>query len=134
MKTLKSSAGGLFLLAGIALSGPVWALCPSPINLPNPATSTVQYGDAQSYALPLLGISVQSSPGQISDCPVIATGTDGNPTTTNVAGMDNAYETPSGTGGLPYFRTGDPLSSPDPGSLVRSRDKLRPPGTPNSPR
>jgi hypothetical protein len=119
MRTLKSySAGGLFLLAGIALSGQVWALCPDPINLPNPATSTVQYGDAQSYALPLLGISVQSSPGQIDDCPVLATGVNGVPMTTNVAGMDYAYSTPDGTGGLPYFRTGDPLSSPDPGALV----------------
>jgi hypothetical protein len=106
MKITKKYSVGLLMLAGIGLSSQVWAACPTAINLPNPLTSTVQYGDAQSYALPLLGISVQSSPGQIDDCPVLATGANGNPVTTNVAGMDNAYETPGGTGGLSYFSTG----------------------------
>ena len=115
MRTIKSYSAGLFLLAGVSLSGQLWAQnCPAPINLPDPLTSTVQYGDAQSYALPLLGISVQSSPGQIDICPVIATGANGNPVTTNVAGMDNAYATPGGTGGLPYFSTG----GTDPGAIA----------------
>ncbi|MGE5028114.1 MAG: hypothetical protein ACM3JK_06540, partial [Betaproteobacteria bacterium] len=115
MNATRNISAGLLLLAGIGLSGHVLAQnCPAPINLPNPATSTVQYGDALSYALPLLGINVQSSPGQIDTCPVIATGANGNPVTTNVAGMDNAYATPTGTGGLPHFSTG----GTDPGAPV----------------
>jgi PEP-CTERM motif-containing protein len=84
----------------------------------------VQYGDAQSFSLPvsqfLTGCTgpgctyyVGSSPGRIQDLIVVATGTNSNPATTNFAGMDNAYATPNGDG-TPFFRTGTTVS-PDPG-------------------
>lgn len=55
----------------------------------------VQYGDAQSYSLPIAGVNLQSSPGQIQDLIVVATGAEGNPVTTNSSGMDNAYSSPN---------------------------------------
>lgn len=76
----------------------------------------VQYGDAQSYSLPFGVIdkcggvkqgcqfNVDSSPGAIKDLVVLATGTENNPATTNFLGMDNAYRTPDGNGGAPFFR------------------------------
>jgi len=78
----------------------------------------VQYGDAQSYSLPYGVVDkcggntsgcpfyVQSSPGQISNLIVVATGTNNGPLNTNFAGMDNAYRTPDGNGGAPFFQTG----------------------------
>ncbi|HLO78425.1 MAG TPA: hypothetical protein VK196_18370, partial [Magnetospirillum sp.] len=76
----------------------------------------VQYGDGQSYSLPFAVIDqcggnkagcpyyVPSAPGQIDSLVVIATGTENGPTTTNFMGMDNAYRTPDGAGGAPFFR------------------------------
>lgn len=87
----------------------------------------VQYGDGQSYSLPVSQLlsggctgntgpgciyDIQSTPGQIKDLVVIATGATGTPVTTNFAGMDNAYPTPSGVSGSAFFRTG---TTPDPG-------------------
>lgn len=74
----------------------------------------VQYGDAQSYSMPIANyqygfntnngpFAIPSSPGQISSLTVLGTGSGGNPVTENFAGMDNAYATPSGVGGEPYF-------------------------------
>lgn len=74
----------------------------------------VQYGDAQSYSMPIANLqfgfntnngpyAIDSSPGQISALTVLGTGSSGNPVVTNSSGMDNAYATPSGSGGLPYF-------------------------------
>lgn len=76
----------------------------------------VQYGDARSYSLPF-GIAdqcggnasgcqfnVDSSPGAIKDLVVLATGTENGPATTNFLGMDNAYRTPDGNKGAPFFR------------------------------
>ncbi|TMA88950.1 MAG: PEP-CTERM sorting domain-containing protein [Deltaproteobacteria bacterium] len=88
----------------------------------------VQYGDGQSFALavdqiigppanctnPGCPFFIQSAPGQISDLIVIATGSGGNPITTNFPGMDNAYATPNGSG-ITFFRTGGAVTSPDPG-------------------
>jgi hypothetical protein len=78
-------------------------------------------GDFEVYSLPFLenlfgsGFSVQSSPGQIQDGIVIMTGASGGPVNNNPSGMDDAYGTPSGTSGLPYFRTGVPAGDfPDP--------------------
>jgi len=108
----------LFLAVPAAVMAPHDAsACPS-LNLPvATAANSVQLGDAISYGLPILGANLlPSAPGQISDCIVVATGSNGNPINQNAAGIDDAYPTPTGTGGLPYFRTGDPLSSPDPGS------------------
>jgi hypothetical protein len=110
---------GLLLCAGIGASTGVMAGCPSPIALPTATnTNSITFGDGISYSLPILGLNVQSSPGQIDDCIVIATGSSGTGVTTNFAGMDGAYATPSGTGGSTFFRTGDAVASPDPGQLA----------------
>lgn len=66
----------------------------------------VTYGDFNSYSLPIAGINVPSSPGQISNLVVVATGASGNPVNTNFSGMDNAYSTPSGVSGGNFFTTG----------------------------
>lgn len=77
----------------------------------------VQYGDAQSYSLPIACIqvgeaysgcryNVQSAPGQIKDLVVLATGAGGVPVNTNFAGMDNAYSMPTGRNGEAFMRTG----------------------------
>jgi hypothetical protein len=77
----------------------------------------VTYGDAQSYALALLNYQavgsnnpgdpyyVNSTPGAIKDLVVVATGASGTGVTTNVTGMDNAYATPNGKNGSPFFST-----------------------------
>jgi hypothetical protein len=77
----------------------------------------VQYGDAQSYSLPTLintacggntagcQYNVTSTPGAIKDLVVIATGSEGGGLTTNAAGMDDAYSTPSGVNGSTFFQT-----------------------------
>jgi hypothetical protein len=81
----------------------------------------VTYGDGNSYSLPVLGLIydiingggtgpgspyyVASSPGQISSLTVIGTGSSGQPITTNYPGMDNAYPTPTGVNGSPFFST-----------------------------
>jgi len=86
----------------------------------------VQYGDAQSYSLPIAQIQdnctnpgcpfrVASTPGQIQDLIVVATGSNGNPVNTNFNGMDDAYNTPTGVNGSNFFSTGtfaDPNSEP----------------------
>lgn len=75
------------------------------------------YGDFNSYSLPIgqlqqgcvgpgCPLHIPSSPGQISDLIVVATGSSGVPVNTNFAGMDNAYATPSGESGSNFFSTG----------------------------
>jgi len=77
----------------------------------------VQYGDGQSYSLPIAQIQdgctspgcpfyVPSTPGHIKDLVVVATGASGTDVNTNYAGMDNAYATPSGVSGSNFFSTG----------------------------
>ena len=106
------------LMVGLAFAGlstGAWADCPGVLSLPTPTVSnSISFGDALNYSLPILGLDVNSTPGQISDCIVVATGASGQPVTTNFAGMDNAYATPSGTGGPTYFRSESMLSFPDP--------------------
>lgn len=70
----------------------------------------VQYGDGQSYSLPIANYqfntssyTVQSSPGQIDNLTVLGTGSNGNPIIQNFTNMDNAYSTPSGTGSDPFW-------------------------------
>jgi hypothetical protein len=83
----------------------------------------VQYGDAQSYSLPIANIqagfgpqqpgapyTVNSTPGHISALTVVGTGADGNPVVNNFDGMDNAYETPSGVSGSTFWQP-DPTNS-----------------------
>lgn len=100
----------------------------SAVTLPNPVGTSFLYGDFYSYSLPILAIEydvangggtgpgnpyyVASSPGQISDYIVIATGAGGNPVNTNFAGMDDAYPTPNSSG-ITTFSTGT-TADPDP--------------------
>lgn len=113
-------------LAAVVLIGssiPVMALS-APLDLTG--IGYVQYGDAQVYSLPIANLQVgapnnpgspfyvQSAPGQIQDLVVIATGASGGPVNTNFLGMDNAYPTPSGVSGSPYFST---PSVADPGGI-----------------
>lgn len=107
------------------------------IPLPCPYAT---YGDGNSYSLNLNAyiyslyngggtgpgnpFYVPSSPGQISNLIVVATGSSGGPVNTNFVGMDDAYATPSGTPNkpetsAPFFSTnkaayGQPLTgNPD---------------------
>lgn len=100
------------LLAGLGLCHQ--ALAGPAMNLSS--VQYVQYGDGQSYSLPFAVIDqcggskagcpyyLPSAPGQIDNLVVLATGTENGPTTTNFLGMDNAYRTPDGAGGAPFFR------------------------------
>lgn len=67
------------------------------------AVSCSQFGYANNSSCPWF---VQSSPGQIDQLVVGATGASGQPVTTNFPNMDNAYSTPSGVSGATFFRTG----------------------------
>lgn len=129
---MKNPASCYQKLKAIALA--VAALAPAaataaPIVLPGPSdTNTVLYGDFYSYSLPILAYQydkvngggtgpgnpyyVVSTPGQIQDDIVVATGASGSPVNTNLFGMNDAYNTPNGTGGLPYFSTGQTALHP----------------------
>jgi hypothetical protein len=98
------------------------ANCPTPLTLPTAsAANSVTFGDGVSYSLPILGLNVQSSPGQISSCIVPMTGSGGTQINQNVPGSDDAYQSPGGTKpDNSYFRTGDPTFTPDPGSSFGS--------------
>ncbi len=67
------------------------------------AVSCSQFGFQNNSSCPWY---VESSPGQIDQLTVGATGASGVPITTNFANMDNAYSTPSGRSGSTFFRTG----------------------------
>ena len=73
-------------------------------------------GDFTVMSMPLAGVNIPSSPGQIKDGVVIATGAGGGPVNTNFAGMDNAFSTPSGAGSPNFFSTTtagtDPANGP----------------------
>lgn len=93
----------------------------------------VTYGDGNSYSLPVLALYydlsfgggtgpgnpyyVNSTPGQIKDLTVIGTGSGGTGVTTNTAGMDNAYPTPTGVNGSPFFST-NKTAYPYPGTCT----------------
>lgn len=120
MKTTKVAAMVAALLGTAAASGTAAAFsladCGGGVACP-----WVQYGDAQSYNLAVnaslydtaTGVGtgpgnpfyVTSTPGAIQDLVVNATGSSGTGVTTNIAGMDGAYATPTGTGGAPFFTT-----------------------------
>lgn len=79
-----------------------------------------QYGDGLAYSMPTANYEAEgdftpqpgdpfyipSAAGLIADLIVNAIDNNGGPSTTNIAGMDDAFETPSGNGGLNFFRTG----------------------------
>lgn len=115
----KTNVSSLIALSGFAFSAPAMAF-----NLATDCLGGcpfVTYGDGNSYALPINAILynaingggtgpgnpqyVVSTPGAIQDLTVIATGASGGPVNTNYAGADNAFATPSGNGGAPYFST-----------------------------
>jgi len=135
------TVGSLLAIAGMAVSTFVSAGCPAPITLPAPGdpSTSVQFGDAVVYALPLLedaGVissGVQSSPGQINDCIVVASGAGGqvltnSPPATPIT-ADDAYSNVQGDQN-PYFRTGDttlpnntdPVNGPVPGDTDHTWD------------
>ena len=73
---------------------------------PQEGVTSLTFGDFTVYSLAYLNyretgsatngsFEVQSTPGQIQDLIVVATGANGNPVNTNFAGMDNAFETPN---------------------------------------
>lgn len=88
----------------------------------------VTYGDAQSFLLPYNaylynklnggGIGpgnpyyIPSTAGSIKDLTVVATGASGSGVNTNYPGANDAYATPNGSGGSPYFST---ATAADPG-------------------
>lgn len=125
MKTTEFARIAILAAAGFATAG----VATQAAALDLPATGYVQYGDGQSYSLPLLayfydqmyggGVGpgnpyyVPSSPGQIDSLVVVATGADGNPVETNYDYMDDAYPTPSGVSGSNFFSTG---TTADPGT------------------
>jgi hypothetical protein len=87
------------------------------IDLSNPYNVYQTYGNVNVYSLPYQSLIyetatgtsnayyVPSSPGQIKDQVVIYTGADGTPVRTNTWGFENAYGSPSGTGGAAYTDT-----------------------------
>jgi hypothetical protein len=86
---------------------------PDPITGPGTPTGNVLVeGNFYSYSLGFLlnrtgnsAYNIQSSPGQIADDVVLATGAGGTQVNTNPTGMDPAYQMPSGTGGSPFSTT-----------------------------
>ncbi len=121
---MKKTVSALTLAAALTMAFTGMA---SAVALPNPVGTSFLYGDFYSYSLPILAIEydiangggtgpgnpyyVASSPGQISDYIVIATGANGNPVNTNFAGMDDAYPTPNSSR-ITTFSTG---TTADPG-------------------
>src|SRR5262245_44127444 len=109
---LRAGLGALLSAAGFS-SGAMAQNCPGVIRLPNPATTAISFGDALSFSLPILGVSVQSSPGQIRDCIVITTGAGGNFFNNNTPGLNNPY--PNANGGPAFFATSQ--SNPGGGAI-----------------
>jgi hypothetical protein len=112
----KTLAASLLLAGALGMSQAAQAgsnNCPAGVDLTG-NTNYVQFTDAISYSLPILGMDVQSSPGQIGGCIIVTSGPGG--VLTNTGGgivMDNAYNNEQG-GTQPYFQTGT-ANSPDPG-------------------
>lgn len=107
MKTPTGKFRQLAIAAALS-SGLVGVAHSAPIDLSG--LTYVNYGDANSYALQVSqvitgnpALDVDSTPGQIKDLIVIATGASGTPVNTNVSGMDDAMSTPSGVSGSNFF-------------------------------
>jgi hypothetical protein len=87
----------------------------------------VSYGDANSYSLPIsqffdsctgpgCDFYVPSTPGAIQDLIVVATGASGTGVNTNLAGINDAYSSPSGNNSDNFYETSN--SANDPGSSI----------------
>jgi hypothetical protein len=104
--------GSVLTFCGTHAFGAIQQL-PNPTTPPSvPGGNALVFGNFYVYSLGFLlnetgnqVFNVQSSPGQIADDVVILTGAGGTPVNTNFPGMDNAFSTPSGSGGSPYFAT-----------------------------
>lgn len=123
----RNSLLGLAAAAAIAASAPAFA-APIVAGDPNLTPYTLQYGDFNVVSLALANYGsgtndyyVKSAPGALRDNIVIGTHAGGNFGNGNIsgamdlAGSDNPYSTPTGAGAPSYFRTGNTLSSLDPG-------------------
>ena len=96
-------------LSAVLVSG--WSSRGEAITLPSCDNFICAFdGDFAVMSLPIAGVSVPSTPGQIKDGVVIYTGAEGNPVTTNFAGMDDAFAAVSGP--IPSFST---TTATDPG-------------------
>lgn len=95
-------------LAATALASGASAAPVYPV--PQEGVTSLTFGDFTVYSLAYLNyratgsatsgpFEVQSTPGQIQDLIVVATGANGNPVNTNFDGMDNAFATPNANGG-----------------------------------
>jgi len=82
-----------------------WSAAGEAVTLPTCDNNICAFdGDFTVMSLPFAGVTVKSSPGHIKDGVVVYTGAGGVPVTTNVAGMDDAF--PSVTGSKnPSFTT-----------------------------
>lgn len=78
----------------------------------------VTYGDANSYSLPLNGITVMAGPGQIDLFTKLGLGANGQ-LGNGVAGMDDAFDTPQANN-IPGFRMS---AANEPGALQGSWDR-----------
>ena len=113
------SSAKTFVLTSVLLACSVPALA-------DPDFSTipyVAYGDGESYSLPIsqaldgctgpgCDFYIASTPGAIKDLIVVATGSNGKPVTTNIAGIDDAYATPNGKKGANFYETSDTANDP----------------------
>ena len=102
-------------LSAVLVSG--WSSSGEAVTLPTCDNVICAWdGDFTVMSMPLAGVNIPSSPGQIKDGVVIATGAGGAPVNTNFAGMDNAFSTPSGAGSPNFFSTTtagtDPANGP----------------------
>lgn len=87
------------------------------VNLTN--KGYVTYGDANSYSLPLNGLSVASGPGQIAMFTKLGLGNPGPISQNGVAGMDDAFQTPE-PNNIPGFRMD---ATNEPGAVQGSWDR-----------
>jgi len=96
MKSLSKKIAFSATLLSALISGHTFA---ATVDLTN--KGYVTYGDANSYSLPLNGITVMSGPGQIDLFTRLGLGANGQ--LSNVAGMDGAFDTPQANN-IPGFR------------------------------
>ena len=125
MKRIHTTLAASCLMAGaLGLSQAAQAgssNCPTGVDLTG-NTNYVQFTDAISYSLPILGLNVQSSPGQIGGCIIVTSGPGGVLDNGDPAHIDDAYNNEQG-GTQPYFQTGT-ANAPDPGGVQFAGDQL----------
>jgi len=125
MKRMHTTLAASLLMAGaLGLSQAAQAgssNCPTGVDLTG-NTNYVQFTDAISYSLPILGLNVQSSPGQIGGCIIVTSGPGGVLDNGDLAHIDNAYNNEQG-GTQPYFQTGT-ANAPDPDGVQFAGDQL----------